>query len=171
MTLNSIQCRRDLRNARRDIPSLQTFQALPVTLRAVRIPRFKNLCPFAPSEIPGLCNASTKIFHQNSTKNARNSTLSTRFHLKNIATASRFSPPVLRPSNRHSAFRNAFTPVCAHLCASVRFIEEKNQRHQRAISLETPHSKLPHLCGSITTIRQLDSRKSQLFPPNPPVSA
>src|SRR5262245_48437623 len=45
MTLNSIQCHRYLRNARRDHPSLQTFQASPVTLSLPRGAADLLACP------------------------------------------------------------------------------------------------------------------------------
>src|SRR6188474_2199167 len=38
MALNSIQCRRKLRNARRTVSFLPTFQALPATLRSEVVP-------------------------------------------------------------------------------------------------------------------------------------
>src|SRR5262245_20854140 len=48
MTLNLIQCHRDLRNARRDQPSLQTFQASPVahlSRLSLARSRIARLCP------------------------------------------------------------------------------------------------------------------------------
>jgi hypothetical protein len=74
MTLNCIQCHRDLRNARRDQPSLQTFQALPVTREAPGVAqalperarqnlpfRLSRLSSFLRSALPSDLSRSSRL--------------------------------------------------------------------------------------------------------------